>query len=69
MTAHAPSPPSPPSRRQGTKHGFQDLGVKSLSEAHDALYAGRTRIELRSAAAQREGGVHGLHTYEKRLFA
>jgi len=53
---------------QGTRHGLQDLGAISLSEMHEYLYAGRLRIELRSPAAQREGGVHNLYTYEKRLF-
>jgi IMP dehydrogenase len=52
---------------QGVKHGFQDLGVKSLSELHAARDADRLRCEIRSAAAQREGGVHGLYTYEKRI--
>ena len=27
--------------------------------------AGQLRFELRSAAAQREGGVHGLHSFER----
>jgi IMP dehydrogenase len=53
---------------QGTKHGLQDLGACSLSEMHAMLYDGRMRIELRSPAAQREGGVHNLYSYEKRLF-
>ena len=26
---------------------------------------GQLRFELRSAAAQREGGVHGLHSFER----
>ena len=52
----------------GTRHGFQDLGCISLSETHKALYSGKLRIELRSPAAQREGGVHNLYSYEKRLF-
>lgn len=52
---------------QGAKHGFQDCGVKSVTEIQNALYSCNLRMELRSAAAQREGGIHGLHTYEKRL--
>jgi IMP dehydrogenase len=53
---------------QGAKHGLQDIGAASLTEIHDMLYDGRLRLELRSPAAQREGGVHGLYSYEKRLF-
>ena len=32
------------------------------------LRRGQLRFELRSAAAQREGGVHGLHSFERKLF-
>eukprot|EP00618_Florenciella_parvula_P001088 CAMPEP_0119467862 /NCGR_PEP_ID=MMETSP1344-20130328/1862_1 /TAXON_ID=236787 /ORGANISM="Florenciella parvula, Strain CCMP2471" /LENGTH=544 /DNA_ID=CAMNT_0007500271 /DNA_START=57 /DNA_END=1691 /DNA_ORIENTATION=+ len=53
---------------QGTRHGLQDMGAISVSEMHDSLYNGKLRIELRSPAAQREGGVHNLYSYEKRLF-
>mmetsp|Transcript_13052 Transcript_13052/g.37026 ORF Transcript_13052/g.37026 Transcript_13052/m.37026 type:complete len:280 (+) Transcript_13052:29-868(+) len=55
--------------RQGLKHGMQDLGAQSLRELRERLYSGTLRFELRSAAAQREGGVHGLHSFEKKLFA
>uniref|UniRef100_A0A7S3A126 Inosine-5'-monophosphate dehydrogenase n=3 Tax=Rhodosorus marinus TaxID=101924 RepID=A0A7S3A126_9RHOD len=50
---------------QGVKHGFQDLGVKSVDELHKNLYSGTLRFQIRSAAAQTEGGVHSLYTYEK----
>lgn len=49
----------------GVKHGFQDLGVRSLSHLHEQLYSNRLTFELRTHAAQVEGGVHGLHSYEK----
>merc|ERR1711972_809624 len=54
---------------QGLRHGMQDAGTKSVVEIHARLYSGRTRFELRSAAAQREGGVHGLHSFERKLFS
>merc|ERR1712137_319262 len=54
---------------QGLKHGMQDIGAKSIAELQQQLYAGELRFELRSPAAQREGGVHGLHSFERKLFA
>merc|ERR1712190_191313 len=54
---------------QGLKHGMQDMGAKSVEELKHKLYAGELRFELRSPAAQREGGVHGLHSFERKLFA
>mmetsp|Transcript_112190 Transcript_112190/g.356508 ORF Transcript_112190/g.356508 Transcript_112190/m.356508 type:complete len:558 (+) Transcript_112190:80-1753(+) len=54
---------------QGIKHGMQDIGAKSIDELRQQLYAGELRFELRSPAAQREGGVHGLHSFERKLFA
>jgi IMP dehydrogenase len=53
----------------GVKHGLQDLGARSLSELHKRREEGLLRFEVRSPAAQREGGVHGLHAYERKLFA
>ncbi|KAL3807072.1 hypothetical protein ACHAXA_011006 [Cyclostephanos tholiformis] len=53
---------------QGVRHGMQDAGVKSLNEAWDQLYTNKLRFEIRSPAAQKEGGIHGLHSYEKRLY-
>merc|ERR1712118_619380 len=41
---------------QGLKHGMQDLGAKSLEAMQEQLTSGRLRFELRSPAAQREGG-------------
>eukprot|EP00933_Yihiella_yeosuensis_P022442 TRINITY_DN17680_c0_g1_i1.p1 TRINITY_DN17680_c0_g1~~TRINITY_DN17680_c0_g1_i1.p1 ORF type:complete len:530 (-),score=127.70 TRINITY_DN17680_c0_g1_i1:77-1666(-) len=54
---------------QGIKHGMQDIGAKSVARLQEMLHAGEIRFELRSAAAQREGGVHGLHSFERKLFA
>ena len=53
---------------QGVYHGLQDAGLKSLDDAWEKLYHGRVRFEIRSPAAQKEGGVHGLHSYQKRLY-
>jgi len=53
---------------QGVRHGLQDAGLKSLAEAREGIYNGKVRFEIRSPAAQKEGGVHGLHSYQKRLY-
>lgn len=53
----------------GIQHGFQDIGVKSLPELNDGVTAGKIRFEKRTSSAQLEGGVHGLYSYEKRLFS
>ncbi len=50
---------------QGIRHGLQDIGVPALSKLHEALYSGQLRFELRTHAAQKEGGVHNLYSYEK----
>lgn len=54
-----------PYLRLGVKHGFQDLGVRSVGELHKQMYDGRLRFQIRSAAAQAEGGIHSLLTYER----
>jgi len=53
---------------QGVKHGFQDAGVHSIREMLRQQQDGLIRFEVRSAAAQREAGIHGLHTYNKGAF-
>jgi len=53
---------------QGVRHGLQDAGCRSVAEAKEKLYADKLRFEIRSPAAQQEGGVHGLHSYQKRLY-
>jgi len=53
----------------GLQHSLQDIGVRSIGELQDGVGAGRVRFELRTASAQVEGGVHGLNSYTKRLFA
>jgi len=53
---------------QGVKHGMQDMGVQSVEALHEQMAVGKLRFELRSPAAQREGGVHGLHSFQRKLF-
>lgn len=52
---------------QGIRHGLQDIGVKSTADLHQALYDDQLRFEKRTSAAQKEGGVHNLHSYEKSI--
>ena len=49
---------------QSVRHGFQDAGICSIEQAHQYLYEGRLRFEVRSPSALKEGGIHGLHSYE-----
>ena len=53
----------------GVKHGFQDLGARSVAQLNDMREAGTLRCEIRSPAAQKEGGVHGLHTWSSTKYA
>ncbi|TYG87914.1 hypothetical protein ES288_A13G252800v1, partial [Gossypium darwinii] len=57
-----------PYTMQAVKQGFQDLGASSLPSAHELLRSGTLRLEVRTSAAQAEGGVHGLVSYEKKHF-
>jgi IMP dehydrogenase len=52
----------------GVQHSLQDIGCESVTQFHKDVYAGNVRFEKRTAAAQMEGGVHGLHSFEKKLF-
>ena len=53
----------------GVQHSMQDIGVKSLVALREGVNAGSVRFELRTASAQAEGNVHGLHSYDKKLYA
>ncbi|KAG9199120.1 hypothetical protein G6514_009038 [Epicoccum nigrum] len=53
----------------GVQHSLQDVGIKSLTEMHEAVDSGELRFELRTASAQAEGNVHGLHSFDKKLYA
>ncbi|KAI0092865.1 IMP dehydrogenase [Irpex rosettiformis] len=53
----------------GVQHSLQDMGIKSIDVLRSGVKSGAVRFELRTASAQVEGGVHGLNSYTKRLFA
>ncbi|CAN1263079.1 Inosine-5'-monophosphate dehydrogenase 2 [Linum perenne] len=57
-----------PYTMHAVKQGFQDLGASSLQSAHDLLRSQTLRLEVRTGAAQKEGGVHDLESYEKKRF-
>jgi IMP dehydrogenase len=50
---------------QGIRHGLQDIGARSLEVLHQRLRENQLRFELRTHAAQVEGSVHNLYSYEK----
>ena len=49
----------------GVKQGFQDMGAKSMEHATELRNEGSMRMETRTGAAQKEGGVHDMHSYKK----
>ncbi|KAJ0407409.1 hypothetical protein ATCC90586_003819 [Pythium insidiosum] len=58
-----------PYLQQSIRHGFQDLGARSIPQLHEWLYSGQLRFERRSICAQKEGGVHDLFSFTKQLYA
>ena len=52
----------------GVQKSLQDIGCHSLAQLHDEAKQGLVKVEKRTASAQVEGGVHNLHSFEKRLF-
>merc|ERR1711939_192998 len=53
----------------GLQHSLQDIGCKSLIELREDVVNGKVRFELRSVSAQAEGNVHGLDSFDKKLYA
>ncbi|KAG8735059.1 inosine-5'-monophosphate dehydrogenase [Ceratobasidium sp. 414] len=53
----------------GLQHSLQDIGTPSVQKLQEGVRAETIRFESRTASAQLEGGVHGLNSYTKRLFA
>ncbi|KAM3725104.1 Inosine-5'-monophosphate dehydrogenase [Dirofilaria immitis] len=53
---------------RGIQHGFQDIGVRNLDELRNGIAHSEIKFERRSSNAQVEGGVHSLHSYDKRLY-
>jgi IMP dehydrogenase len=53
----------------GVQHSLQDIGVQNLDALRDGVNKGSVRFEMRSASAQTEGNVHGLHSHEKKLYS
>lgn len=45
---------------KAVKHGFQNIGVKSIKVLQKNIKEGSNRLELRSVAAQYEGQVHNI---------
>ena len=53
----------------GLQHSLQDIGVKNLSKLREGVREGDVRFELRTVSAQAEGNVHGLHSFDKKLYS
>ena len=51
---------------QAAKQGYQDFGGKGVAHGRELLTSGDLRMETRSGAAQVEGGVHDMHSFEKK---
>ncbi|KAF2638822.1 inosine-5'-monophosphate dehydrogenase-like protein [Massarina eburnea CBS 473.64] len=53
----------------GVQHSLQDIGVQSIKALQEGVVDGTVRFELRTASAQAEGNVHGLHSFDKKLYS
>jgi IMP dehydrogenase len=52
----------------GLQHSCQDMGARSLDILKEMVDSGQVRFERRTQSAIVEGGVHSLHSFEKRLY-
>lgn len=53
---------------QAVKQAFQELGTQNIPDLHGILQNGLLHFDIRTAAAQIEGGVHSLVGFEKKLY-
>lgn len=53
----------------GLQHSLQDVGMNSIKALRQGVLDGEVRFELRTVSAQAEGGVHGLHSFDKKLYS
>ncbi|CCW64742.1 unnamed protein product [Phytomonas sp. EM1] len=53
---------------QGLQQSAQDIGELSFDAIREKMNEGQVLFNRRSVIAQNEGGVHSLHSYEKKLF-
>ncbi|EPY29194.1 IMP dehydrogenase [Angomonas deanei] len=54
---------------KGLQQSAQDIGEPSFDAVRRSVYEGQVLFNRRSATAQAEGGVHSLHSYDKKLYA
>lgn len=52
---------------QGVRQSLQDIGTPSIEALHQALAKNEIRFEARSFAAQKEGDVHNLYSFEMEM--
>jgi IMP dehydrogenase len=52
---------------QGLRQGMQDIGCQTIPRLHETLDSGELRFERRTHAAQAEGDVHHLYSYEMEM--
>ncbi|KAI5842753.1 IMP dehydrogenase/GMP reductase [Tricharina praecox] len=58
-----------PYLQAGLQHSLQDIGVTSIEALQKGVRKGEVRFEIRTVSAQAEGNVHGLHEFNKKLYA